>query len=138
MSPSERYLNQAVLEDLREHSPKLLVVFRHARDLPVNGFRRLDYVAYFARDPRIARILQNYQLVAELGDYLVYERVPPGLARSGPPPTVTPGTRDVITVQESGVHLRFTDPTLLIAVLAFLISLITMAILERPGHRLQP
>jgi hypothetical protein len=36
------------------------------------------------------------------------------------------------------VHLQFTDPTLLIAVLAFLISLITMAILERPGHRLQP
>jgi hypothetical protein len=138
MSPSERYLNQAVLEDLREHSPKLLVVFRHARDLPVNGFRRLDYVAYFARDPRIARILQNYQLVVELGDYLVYERVPPGLARSGPPPMVTPGTRDVIKVQESGVHLRFTDPTLLIAVLAFLISLITIAILERPGHRLQP
>ena len=137
MSPSERYLNQAVLEDLREHSPRLLVVFRHARDLPVNGLRRLDYVGYFARDPQVARILQGYQLLAELGDYLVYERVPPGLARSGPPPMVTPGTRDVIRVQESGVHLRFTDPSFLTAVLAFLISLVTMAIVERQGDRLR-
>jgi hypothetical protein len=131
MSPSERYLNQAVLEDLREHSPKLLVVFRHARDLPVNGLRRLDYVAYFARDPQVARILQGYQLLAELGDYLVYERVPLGLARSGPPPRGTPGTRDAIRVHESGVHFRFTDPSFLIAVLAFLISLVTIAIVER-------
>jgi hypothetical protein len=137
MSPSERYLNQAVLEDLREHRPKLLVVFRHARDLPVNGLRRLDYVAYFGRDPRIARILQDYQLVAELGDYLVYQRVSPGMARSGPPPTVTPGTQDVIRVQEAGVRLRFTDPSFLIAVLAFLVSLITIAVVERGGHRLR-
>ena len=137
MSPSERYLNQAVLEDLREHSPRLLVVFRHARDLPVNGLRRLDYVGYFARDPQVARILQGYQLLAELGEYLVYERVRPGLARSGPPPMVTPGTRDVIRVQESGVHLRFTDPSFLTAVLAFLISLVTMAIVERQGDRLR-
>ena len=138
MSTSERYLNQAVLDDLRAHSPKLLVVFRHARDLPVNGLRRLDYVAYFARDPRIARILQDYQLVAELGDYLVYQRVPPGLARSGPPPMVTPGTQDVIRIQESGVRLRFADPSLLIAVLAFLVSLITIAINERGGDRSPP
>jgi hypothetical protein len=138
MSLSERYLNQAVLDDLREHRPKLLVVFRHARDLPVNGLRRLDYVAYFGRDPRIARILQDYQLLAELGDYLVYQRVPPGLARSSPPPMVTPGTQDVIRIQESGVHLRFTDPSFLIAVLTFLISLVTIAIVERGGERLPP
>jgi hypothetical protein len=137
MSPSERYLNQAVLEDLREHRPKLLVVFRHARDLPVNGLRRLDYVAYFARDPGIARILRDYQLVAELGDYLVYERVPPGLARSGSPPMVTPGTQDVIGIQESGVRLRFTDPSFLIAALTFLITLVTLAIVERGGERLR-
>jgi hypothetical protein len=135
MSPSERYLNQSVLEDLSEHRPKLLVVFRHARDLPVNGLRRLDYVAYFARDPRIARIFQGYQLVAELGDYLVYERAQPGLARAGPAPTVTPGTRDVIGVRESGVGLRLNDPSLLIAGLAFLVSLVTMALLERQRGR---
>jgi hypothetical protein len=137
MSRSERYLNQAVLEDLREHRPKLLVVFRHARDLPVNGLRRLDYVAYFARDPGIARILQGYQLTAELGDYLVYERVASGVARAGPPPAITPGTRDVIRVQESGVHLRLTDPSFLVAVLAFLISLITIALVERRGGQVQ-
>jgi hypothetical protein len=74
MGPSERFLNQAVYEDLRDQLPKLLVVLQHARDLPVNGFRRLDYVAYFRRDPRIAGILEHYQLVADVGDFVVYER----------------------------------------------------------------
>jgi hypothetical protein len=138
MSPSERYLNQAVLDDLRERRPRLLVVFRHARDLPVNGLRRLDYIAYFARDPRIARMLGDYQLTAELGNYLVYERLRPGLARSGPPPMVTPGTQDVIGVQEGGVHLRLADPTFLIAILAFLLSLITIALVDRRRDRLYP
>ncbi|MGH7580010.1 MAG: hypothetical protein ACREM9_07550 [Gemmatimonadales bacterium] len=137
MSPSERYLNRAVLDDLREHRPRLLVIFRHGRDLPVNGLRRLNYVAYFSRHPDIARILLDYQLIAELRDYLVYERLPSGGARSGAPPMVTPGTHDVIAVQESGVRLRFTDPSFLIAVLAFLIGLITIAILEREGEREQ-
>jgi hypothetical protein len=138
MSPSERYLNRAVLDDLREHRPRLLVVFRHARDLPVNGLRRLDYTAYFARDPRVARILEDYQLTAQLGDYLVYQRLEPGLARSGPPPMVTPGTQDVIGVQEGGVHLRFTDPSFSIAVFTFLISLVTIALVERGRDRSQP
>jgi hypothetical protein len=131
MSPSERYLNRAVLEDLRKQRPKLLVVFRHARDLPVNGLRRLDYVAYFARDPEIARALDDYELVAELGDYLVYQRLAPGAAPLGPPPSVTPGTRDVVRVEEGGVQLHLADPTMLIAVSAFLISLLALKGVDR-------
>lgn len=138
MSAVEQYLNRAVLEDLREHRPKLLVVFRHARDQPVNGLRRLDYVAYFARNPGIARILEGYQLIAELGDYMVYESVPPGQERAAPPPAVTPGTQDVIEIQQSGVHLRISDPTFIVAALTFLISLVTIAIVERRGERLHP
>jgi hypothetical protein len=138
MSPSERYLNRAVLEDLERNNPQLLVVFRHARDLPVNGFRRLDYVAYFTRNPQVERILRNYQLLAELGDYLVYERVPAGGPRTGPPPAVVPGTRDVIGVEHAGVHLRLTDPTLLVAVGTFGLSLLAQGIVERRSSRSRP
>jgi hypothetical protein len=138
MSPSERYLNRAVLEDLRRNDPRLLVVFRHARDVPVNGFRRLDYIAYFTRNPQIEQILRNYELVAELGDYLVYQRVASGSARTGPPPVVAPGTRDVIGVGESGVHLRLADPSLLVAVGTFLLSLLFQEIVERRSSRLRP
>jgi hypothetical protein len=138
MSPSERYLNQAVLDDLREHRPKLLLVLQHARDLPVNGLRRLDYVAYFGRDPGIAQIFRNYHLIADLGDYRLYERAPSGLVGSGPPPSVTPGTRDVIRGDGGRLQLRFSDPSFLLALLVFLISLGAIVIVERERHRFPP
>jgi hypothetical protein len=137
MSPSERYLNQAVLGDLRDQRPKLLVILRHARDLPVNGFRRLDYVAYFSRDPRIASTLDRYQLVANTGDFEVYERIAEGTARSGHPPSIQPGTRDIVPAgQAGGMHLHIHDPGVLLALLAFVISAICAFIAEK--GRLSP
>ena len=102
MSPIERFLNQAVFEDLRDQRPRVLIVLQHARDLPINGFRRLDYMAYFRRDPRIASLLDRYQLVTDLGDYLIYELIPNSQARaesprpSSPPPATSsrPGRRE--------------------------------------------
>jgi hypothetical protein len=132
MSPSERYMNEAVLEDLRDRRPKLLAILQHARDLPVNGFRRLDYVAYFSRDPRIARILERYELVADVGDFVVYERVADDATPSGPPPSVRPGTRDIIQAgQPGGAHGRFKDPGFLLALLVFVVSAICASIAEQ-------
>jgi hypothetical protein len=137
MGPSERYLNQAVLEDLRDQRPKLLVVLQHARDLPVNGFRRLDYVAYFSRDSRIASIFERYQLVADTGDFEVYERIADGAARSGRPPSGQPGTRDIVPAgQARGVHPTNHDPAFLLALLAFVISAVCASIAEK--GRLSP
>ena len=94
MSPSERYLNQAVLEDLRDQRPKVLVVLQHARDLPANGFRRLDYVGVFRPRPTHREPARQYQLVADLGDFMVYERI--AEARRGrplhPPSSRAPAT----------------------------------------------
>jgi hypothetical protein len=132
MSPSERYLNQAVFEDLRDQRPKVLVVLQHARDLPVNGFRRLDYVAYFRRDPRIAGLLDRYELRADLSDFLVYERIPEAQARAKSPPTVQPATRDIVqagTVR--GAHGRSRDPVFVLALLAFVISAIFASVAEK-------
>ncbi len=132
MSPSERYMNQAVFQDLRDQRPKLLAILQHARDLPANGFRRLDYVAYFIRDPRIASILARYQLVADVGDFTVYERVADGTAPSRPSPTVQPGTRDVINEGQSVIGpVRVRDPAFLLTVLAFVVSAICASIVEK-------
>jgi hypothetical protein len=132
MGASERYLNQAVLEDLRDRRPKLLVVLRHARDLPVNGFRRLDYVGYFSRDPRIASILQRYQLAADLGDFLVYERILEGTARSGPAPGVQAGTRDIVPYrQEAGANDGIGVPDFVLVLLAFGVSAIFATFMEK-------
>ena len=51
---------------------------------------------------------------------------------------MTPGTQDVIGIQQGGVRLRITDPTFVVAALAFLVSLVTIAIVERRGERPQP
>lgn len=133
MSPSERYLNQAVLADLERQSPKLLIVLRHARDLPVNGYRRLNYLAYFGRDPRVAAILDRYQWIADVGDYAVYERVSDGQPRTGPPPAAAPGTRDVIRTDREGLHLRLQDPTFLLAIITFAFALGVAVRRERSG-----
>ncbi len=99
MSPSERYLNQAVREDLETQRPRLLIVYRAARDRPQNGYRRLDYVAYFSRDPGIARVFSHYQRIARTGDYDVFERVPDGVAHTGPPMVPERPTQDILPVQ---------------------------------------
>ena len=130
MSPSERFLNQAVFEDLRDERPRVLIILQHARDLPVNGFRRLDYVEYFRRDPRIANLLDRYQLVTDLGDYLIYELIPDAQARAESPPTVQPATRDILPAGPAGgAHKR--DPAFALALLTFVISVILASMAEK-------
>jgi hypothetical protein len=132
MSPSERYLNQAVLEDLRDRRPGVLVILQHARDLPTNGFRRLDYVGYFSRDSRIAVLLDRYQLVADLGDFRVYERLADGAARTSPAPGITPGAHDVVPVRRgAGLPVRIGNSGFLLAVLVFIIGATVAGLAEK-------
>jgi hypothetical protein len=95
MPPSERFLNDAVLADLQRYRPKLLIVLRHARDDPSNGYRRLDYIRYFGRDARFAAIFEQYQELDVVGNYVVYERVGTAAPRTGPQPTSAPGKQDL-------------------------------------------
>jgi hypothetical protein len=132
MTPSERYLNQAVFEDLQNQRPKLLIVLDHARDLPINGFRRLDYVGYFSREPRIQRLLGQYELVTELEGYLVYQRMTDGAERTGPPPTIRAGTRDIVQAPRVGsVPARIRDPGFRLALLVFLVCAIAASFVEK-------
>jgi hypothetical protein len=124
MSPSERYLNHAVLEDLGRR-PKLLLIFRNARDLPANGYRRLDYIAYFSRDSAVASILREYELVASTGDYLVYQWVPPEAPRFGPPPSAAPGAQDIVRASDIARRGLAVDPALLAGVAGFVGGLVT-------------
>ena len=101
MGPAERYLNDAVYEDLSRNRPDVLMVLRHARDIPENAIRRVDYLAYFERDPRIAEVLSRYRLADEVGQYLLYVRAAsPG--QSGPAPRSEPGRYDVLRPEVSG------------------------------------
>ncbi|MEO6058079.1 MAG: hypothetical protein ABIQ49_14725 [Gemmatimonadales bacterium] len=131
MPPSERYLVAAVRADLTAARPRLLIVLRHARDVPTNGYRRLDYLAYFARDPAIAAALARYRLLANVGEYAVYERLPEGAAPVAEAPAPVPGTQDILTGERAGIHLRLRDPQFLMAVGIFLLVLAWAVARER-------
>ena len=121
MDPPERYLWDAVREDLTEAQPAIILVLRAARDAPGNGLRRLNYIQYFGRDPALAALFQRYQLVAQKGEYEVYERVGDGKKRTGPAPAGTAGTHDVRQAQLGEVRLQLFDAGFLVGVIVFLI-----------------
>lgn len=91
MERAERFMWDAVQQDLVSASPNVLVTLRPGRDVAHNGLRRLNYVGYFGRRPEMAEFFSHYQLMERRGEYLIYQRVEPGAARIGPPPSPDPG-----------------------------------------------
>jgi hypothetical protein len=75
MGALERYLVDAVVDDFARSAPRLLLVLRPAPDTQGWGLRRLDFLAYFKRDPRFARLFERYRYREEIGQYWVFERV---------------------------------------------------------------
>jgi hypothetical protein len=130
MSASERYLNEAVLADLQQYRPRLLIVLRNARDDPRNGYRRFDYIRYFERDPRFATILNQYQELDTVGNYVVYEHVTGSEARVRPPPTATPGTRDLRRRRADALGLGLWSPTFRLRLGVFLTMIAGLAALQ--------
>jgi hypothetical protein len=89
MPAPERYLNEAVREDLIRARPRVLLVLRPAPDERRHFLRRLDYLHYFGRQPALAEFFAAYRLIAARGEYDVYERQA-GAERSRAPETATP------------------------------------------------
>jgi hypothetical protein len=131
MSPGERYLNECVLADLTVNQPRLLLVLRSARDVWGNSYRRLDYLAYFGRDPRIRNVFSQYERLAYIGEYAIYRRVPPGQGRTGPPPVEEPGTLDVMRSDQQSLQLRVRDPAFLLRLLVFVAVLAAVVYADR-------
>ncbi|HUF36793.1 MAG TPA: hypothetical protein VMN37_12635 [Gemmatimonadales bacterium] len=74
----ERYLTDAVVEDLEAGRPRLLLVLRPAPDRREWGLRRLDFLKYFGQDPRFARLFARYRHTGTIGEYWLFERLPDG------------------------------------------------------------
>ncbi|HYC31630.1 MAG TPA: hypothetical protein VEB59_05030, partial [Gemmatimonadales bacterium] len=73
-TPSERYLNRAVLEDLRQGRPDVILALRPAPDRWEWGTRRLDFVKYFSRDEAFAREFSRYRYLGTVGEYQAFRR----------------------------------------------------------------
>lgn len=96
MGELERYLVDAVVEDLARRRPALLLVLRPAPDVRSWRLRRLDFLQYFGADPRFAALFERYRYKDSVGQYWVFERIPdsappvPPRRRDEPPTERTP------------------------------------------------
>jgi hypothetical protein len=131
MQAPERYLWDTVQEDLVEAQPRLLLVLRPARDDARNGLRRLHYIQYFERDPELAKLFRRYELVADKGEYEVYEQVKSGATRTGPAPSAAPGVLDVRLAQPHEVRVQSLDPGFLAGFVLFAGLWVVSLLLDR-------
>jgi hypothetical protein len=131
MSPVERYFFSAVRQDLTTAQPRLLLVLRPARDVAMNGQRRLHYVQYFGRDPELAALLSEYRLADRLGEYLLYERREAGAASIGSSPSVALGAQDVNKTQLKDLRLEHVDREFVVGLGVFVACWVLMAASDR-------
>jgi hypothetical protein len=123
MGELERYLNDAVVEDLERERPRVLLVLRPAPDRREWRLRRLDFLEYFGRDPRFAGLFERYQYGGTVGQYWVFDRLPDGAPPAAPrrrvPEQAT--SRPAVLPKRGSGHLE-TDTVM--AALVFLAALV--------------
>ena len=73
MSETERFLFDTVVSDLLRERPDLLFVDESPYKPAFHG-QRFDYLEYFARDPRFAAFLRQYEPLTEVDRFGVYRR----------------------------------------------------------------
>ena len=127
MGDAERYLNQAVSEDLERFRPDLLVVLRAGPDRREMGIRRLDYLSYFSRRPEAAAMLSQYGWLADVDEYRVYRR---GTGGQAPADTGEPAAADAsVSAGWDGFRGVTLDPGMLAGAL-LLAPLFTLALVR--------
>ena len=77
MSGLERFALDALVEDMASAMPVLLIVDM-GRSKFAFGRTAFNYLEYFHRDPRFARMLREYRFLGDIGVFRVYERRSPG------------------------------------------------------------
>jgi len=132
MAPFEQYFFKAVRDDLLAAQPQLILMLRPARDAPMNGQRRLHYIQYFSRDPALGALLARYELVAQKGEYLMYERAETEGGRAGPAPSAAPAVLDAQRGPElREIRLGQLDPESVGGLGVFVICWTLMAVADR-------
>ncbi len=122
VSPLERKLRTAVVDDIVAARPDLLVVLAHARDLPENGTRRFDYLAYLSRDVRFREELRHYRYLTSDSHHDIYERLPAAHVRAGPLRPEGRYAADIKALPLPNLQIALFDSEVLVNALVFLIA----------------
>ena len=133
MQAPELLLNQAVTEDLVGARPRLLLILRPFPDERRYGFRRLNYVEYFGREPRLANLFAGYQLIGAKGQYDIYERLDPGMPRPGAAPSAAVQSLQEAAARSPGAP-ALVDPELAAGAVIF-VALGILSVVRRRSSR---
>jgi hypothetical protein len=80
-SDAERFLDSAMVSDMRSHPPELLLILKPSRNDSASAFQRLDFRSYFSMDARLAQMLTCYRYLDLIGVHEVYQRSTAGGCR---------------------------------------------------------
>jgi hypothetical protein len=131
MSEPERYFFESVKADLLGMQPRLLLLLRPARDVPMNGLRRLHYIRYLQQDPALASFLGGYGFLAERGGYDLYERSVSGDVPAGTAPSAAPGFQDARYAQVAEFRFGVLDGEMIAGILVALGFALWSAVRQR-------
>ena len=76
MPVAERYVFDAIVNDLTSTPPRLMIVDAgHPKHGWIHEFgdRQFDYIEYFQRDLRFARMLDDYEMLPSVGRYQIFK-----------------------------------------------------------------
>jgi hypothetical protein len=71
MSDTERWFFNAVIEDVMQNRPTLMIVDTRA---PGNRLFGFDYLTYFSQDPRFRLVLGQYGYIGNVGQWRILQR----------------------------------------------------------------
>ena len=82
MPPLERKYFAEIVDDLCARPPSVLFIEPPVLDAP-RARRSLDLIAYYAQDPRFARLFASYTRVTTVGPFVAYARARPASCAQG-------------------------------------------------------
>jgi hypothetical protein len=75
ITPSERAMDRAVIEDFAKYQPPLVIIDKVA-GIDFCGGKDFDLLEYFLRQPGFAREMAHYDLLTQYDRYIIYKRRP--------------------------------------------------------------
>ena len=71
MEPIEKMVYNQVIEDLIKTPPQMIISHKPSR-LQAMGNLQFDFIAYFSMDDRFKSLMESYEHMANIDDYIIY------------------------------------------------------------------
>jgi len=122
MGSLERYLNDAMAQDLARNRPSLVLALVPAPDQPEWRLRRIDLLAYLTRNENFAAAFRRYTYVRTVGQYWMFERLPEDASPAPPRKRASYWDPSQVRAVQAARSAPTLDPWPLAATLLFILA----------------